>query len=415
MPRNTPRYFVEHAGAGELPRMFWKPGKALRAEGWKMERIPAEEIRNACGDEGELRAEAFKRAEQLNAEVDRWRQGLAPVASAAVERPSDAQIKPRSMAALIREYKRSRFFTDRAPATQASYRLNCNIIETWAGDMPVAAIGPARVQKLYESLYATTPAKANHVVAVLRILLQHAVRVEWVRQNAAEKPGMVGQPFAGMLWPLDAVSLLVEQADRMGWHSIGTAIVVNYWLGQREADILNLVDSSYRDGRFFIEQEKTGATIAVPHSPWVAGRVEAERARRDARKVVMLEARNDRPIILCETTGEPWKASHFRHTFARIRTAAALEWSAFTLADGAEILLTDLDYRHLRHTAVTELAIAGCTIPEIAAITGHTIKSVHAILQRYLVMSSALADTAMAKRLTLDTEIAALLPAPKGA
>jgi hypothetical protein len=450
MARNTPRYFAEHPGrAGEPPRFFWKPGPALRAEGWKLERIPAEEIRNACADEGELRAEAFKRAEQLNAEVDRWRQGLAPlsaprsdarasggVGGAAADRASprpEGPIKPRSIAALIREYKKSRFYLDRAENTRASYRLNLNIIEAWAGDMPASAIGPARVQKLYESLYAATPAKASHVVAVLRILLQFGIRIEWLRSNAAEQPGIVGAPFAGKLWPLDAVSLFVEQADRMGWHSIGTAVVINYWLGQREADVLGLMDSSYRDGRFHITQEKTDATIAVPHAPWVAGRIEAELKRRDARlaaklagKVVAIgdarevAGRNDRPLLICETTGEPWAASYFQHMFAKIRAAAADDdkgagWHTFTMPDGSEQPLAELDFRHLRHTAVTELALASCTIPEIASITGHTIKSVHAILQRYLVMNSAIAAAAMAKRLTLDTEIAALLPAPQGA
>lgn len=417
MSRNTPRYFVEQSGR-QGPRFFWKPGKDLRAEGWKMERIPEAELRAAAADESDLRAEAYKRAEQLNGEVDRWRKGLAPVVTGgAAARPSSGAIKPRTVAHLIREYKKSRFFTDRAPATRASYTFNMNLIEAWAGDIAAASIGPARVQKLYESLYAATPAKANHVVAVLRILLQHAVRLEWVRSNAAEKPGLTGQPFTGRLWPIDAVSLFVETADRMRLHSVGTAVVVNHWIGQRQGDVLALTRGAYRDGRFHIAQQKSRgrSVIAVPHSPWIAARIEAELGRQATRRgnvALLPEVEETAPLLLCETTGRQWGASHFRHVFAEIRAAAAGKWGTFFLPGGAELAMLDLDFMHLRHTAVTELALAGCTIPEIAAITGHTIKSVYSILQRYLVLSTGLADAAMAKRLTLDTEIAALLPSP---
>ena len=74
-----------------------------------------------------------------------------------------------------------------------------------------------------------------------------------------------------------------------------------------------------------------------------------------------------------------------------VRAAAALEWNTFYLEDGSEVATADLQFMHLRHTAVTELAIAGCTTLEIAGITGHTIQSVNQILERYLVRTSDLA------------------------
>ncbi len=44
----------------------------------------------------------------------------------------------------------------------------------------------------------------------------------------------------------------------------------------------------------------------------------------------------------------------------------------------------DITFHDLRGTAVTRLAEAGCTEAEIASITGHSVKSVGAILDRYL-------------------------------
>jgi len=403
------RYFTTRPGRNG-PRYFWQPAAALQAQGWKLERLPDD------------KPAAVARAEQLNAELDAWRAG-SPLSSSSradggVAPPTEVgqasraaaggarshnlkpYVQPRTMAHLIRDYEKSRFFTEKAPATRDSYKLNMKIIEAWAGDFQVAAIGPARVQKLYESLYKATPSKASHVVAVLRILLQHAVRLEWVRSNAAEKPGTVGQPFAGKLWPQDAVDLLVEVADRktaaypQGRSSIGTAVLVNHWLGQREADVLKLTRAAYRDGTFFITQNKTAARVAVPHSPEVALRIEQEKQRQKARGIESAVF-----LILCEATGQPWDQKKFQVAFAELRADAARIWPAFFGDDDTELAFTDLDFRHLRHTAVTELGNAGATDIEIAAITGHTLSSVKAILERYLVRTATQAGNATAKRL----------------
>jgi integrase len=55
-------------------------------------------------------------------------------------------------------------------------------------------------------------------------------------------------------------------------------------------------------------------------------------------------------------------------------------------------------FHDLRGTAVTRLAIAGCTEAEIAAITGHSLRDVAAILDaHYLHRDPALAENAIRK------------------
>lgn len=57
-----------------------------------------------------------------------------------------------------------------------------------------------------------------------------------------------------------------------------------------------------------------------------------------------------------------------------------------------------LTFHDLRGTAVTRLAIAGCTVPEIAAIGGHSLKQVTAILDaHYLSRDSQLGLSAIRK------------------
>ena len=57
-----------------------------------------------------------------------------------------------------------------------------------------------------------------------------------------------------------------------------------------------------------------------------------------------------------------------------------------------------MTFHDLRGTAVTRLAIAGCTVPEIATITGHSLRDVGAILDsNYLDRDPMLAESAIAK------------------
>jgi integrase len=60
--------------------------------------------------------------------------------------------------------------------------------------------------------------------------------------------------------------------------------------------------------------------------------------------------------------------------------------------------ITDLTFHDLRGTAVVRLAIAGASVPQIAAVTRHSLKDVEAILDaHYLGRDIQLAEAAMLK------------------
>ena len=54
-----------------------------------------------------------------------------------------------------------------------------------------------------------------------------------------------------------------------------------------------------------------------------------------------------------------------------------------------------IQLRDLRGTAVTLLSEAGASVPQICAITGHSLQSAHRILERYLARTSALSRAAI--------------------
>ena len=87
-------------------------------------------------------------------------------------------------------------------------------------------------------------------------------------------------------------------------------------------------------------------------------------------------------IVVCETTGRPYKSDHFRHEFRRIAVKAGLE---------------DRQFLDLRRTAVVRLAEAGCTPPEIAAITGHKLDRTMHILETYFPRTTPMARAAIRK------------------
>jgi hypothetical protein len=59
--------------------------------------------------------------------------------------------------------------------------------------------------------------------------------------------------------------------------------------------------------------------------------------------------------------------------------------------------IVDLHLHDIRGTTVTMLAEAGCTLPEIVSITGHTLRRAEDILDKYLARTSKLAESAIAK------------------
>jgi integrase len=398
----VPYLVVKPGRAGGL-RYFWQPAAALRSLGWRPQRIP-DNWQAFAG--AELEAQAIARAKALNGELEAWRKGEAPAtAPAAVARKG--QPVPGSLAAVIGSYKLSRFFTTKAEGTRRVYLQSLGILERWGGALPARAITPKAVQEFYELAYAKAPGVANNAVRVLRIVMEHARRENLVAINPAVKPGLIGLAPSGRIWPLPAIELFVRKADELGKFSVGTAIMLNEWLGQREGDVLQFRRSLLRNGELVLRQNKTGAGVKLPLGmvERLRIRLEEEMKRQAAREVTATT------LIVNEATGKPYTLASFGRDFAAVREAAAAEVKAFAvdyLVAGAdaeaelEIKTAELVFRHLRHTAVVRLAEAGCEVPLISAITGHTIQSVQQILERYLVRTGEMARQAFAKRLAKE-------------
>lgn len=390
MSRLHVRHLVEKPGA-HGPRWFWQPSAKLRAQGWRSQRLLANS-----------RDEAIRLAEELNGELDRKRAAQAE----GTAKPSRAPAG--TVLAMIQAYKASKWWPG-GERTRRDYGHYLDAIAEWAGDMPARAVTPRAVQAFHDSMEKRTegkgrqrrtihtPARAAAAVRVLSALFSAGVRLGHVASNPALRAGIsVERQREPVLWTRQQLDHLVATADAMGWHSQGTAMVLNFWCGQRQADVLALAPWQMEQGAIVLKQRKRGRKVSLPVHlvPELVQRLEAERQRTS--KLASLTH-----MLLHETTGRPWQSYTFTHTFAEIRDVA----SKGDPAKGIPAMpsCANLRWMELRHTAVTALHQAGLDPLAISSITGHTPQSVTAILDRhYLVRTSEAAEQAFKARLAKE-------------
>ena len=100
-------------------------------------------------------------------------------------------------------------------------------------------------------------------------------------------------------------------------------------------------------------------------------------------KVALDAARKHGLIILTSTDARPWTPDGFRASWGKACKKAAI---------------AGVTFNDLRGTAVTRLALVGCSEAEIATITGHSLRDVRSILDaHYLARDPALGESAIRK------------------
>jgi len=269
---------------------------------------------------------------------------------------------------LIAEFKAPSEF----PANEASaraYRSYLKLIEEEFGDMPIAALSDPAVRgvfKTWRDKMAATPRKADYAWTTLARVLSVAKDRGRITANPCERGGRLYQgERTDKIWTEADIGRLLSVAPAR----LGDALVLALWTGQRQGDLLRLPWSAYDGKHIRIRQSKSGRRLKLP-----AGQL--LRDRLDSMKRVG-------PLILTNSYNRPWTSDGFRTSWAKA-------------CDKAKIV--DLTFHDLRGSAVTRLAIAGCTVPEIASITGHSLKDVEDILDKhYLSRDQALAETAIRK------------------
>jgi integrase len=133
------------------------------------------------------------------------------------------------------------------------------------------------------------------------------------------------------------------------------SLILALHTGQRQGDLPRLAWGNYDGMLISIRQGKTGRKVEIPCT--------------QALKRMLDGLDRTTAVVLTTKTGLPWKPRYVK-----------AQWEAASKQAG----ITASHFHDLRGTAITMLAEAGCTTPRIAAITGHSLKTVTTILDKYL-------------------------------
>lgn len=275
-----------------------------------------------------------------------------------------------TLQSVLNAYQDSPKFLDLSPRSRRDYVRHIRKIEAEYHDFPIAALSDRAARGEFlswrDKLAKKSRRQADYTYSVLALVISWGYDRGMVPSNPCERPSKVYRSDRiDNIWSVDDEFLFLNSAPP----HIGLAFTLALWTGQRQGDLLRLPWSAYDDEPIRLRQRKTGARVVIPVGAPL--------------KTLLDSTPKTTVTILATTRKTAWTESGFRASWRKACKKAGVDGVTF---------------HDLRGTAVTRLAIAGCSVPEIAAITGHNLRQVAAILDaHYLSRDSALGVSAIQK------------------
>jgi integrase len=265
---------------------------------------------------------------------------------------------------------------------QKVYGYRLKTIEAWSerfGHPPAATLTRKDVKAFAKSM-ADKPEAAKSTIGLLRVLFGFAIDEGELQSNPATNMRMKSNPPRHQVWTEQQIDAVIAKAEEMGRPSIGLAVALAHNLGQREGDILHMTWGQFDGTKIRLKQRKTGALLEVD-------------CTRQLLDVLAATPRTGTLMVIREETTNPHNGRRFPPRAYRADTFRG----EFRLMAKAASIPDDLEFRDLRRTAVVRLAEAGCSVPEIAAISGHSIGVTTKIMDVYCPRTSVMAGHAITK------------------
>ena len=208
--------------------------------------------------------------------------------------------------------------------------------------------------------------QADYAWTVLARVLSWSLNRGLIGTNPCERGGRLYRGSrAEKIWTPADEAAFVERAPA----HLHLPLLLALWTGQRQGDLLRLTWSAYDGKHIRLRQSKTEARVTIPVGAPLKAALDA--------------AKKHGPLILTNSLRRPWTSHGFQASWRIAATKAGI---------------VGVTFHDLRGTAVTRLALVGCTEAEIAAITGHSLHDVRSILDaHYLHRDPALAESAIRK------------------
>ena len=307
----------------------------------------------------------------------------AALAAMSVREIGKAKSAPGTVSAAIASYYIDNHFTALAPGTQRMRRAILERFRAEHGEKRLVGLQKPHVAAL---LGAKKPFATRNWLKALRGLMQFAVAT-----------GLIGNDPTADFEPAKAKAGRIhtwteeEIAQYEAYHAVGTlarlAMALLLYTGQRRSDVVRMAPQHIRNGVLIVEQEKTkmkkrDVRLSIPVHPELA-------------RIIAATPSSGHLTFLVSSVGAPFSVAGFGNKFR--------EWCD-------EAGLPHCSSHGLRKAQCRRLAEAGCTAPQIAAISGH--KSLKEV-QRYIEAAdqARLAQAAM-ERMTGHSENAEVANLP---
>ena len=272
---------------------------------------------------------------------------------------------------LLQSYQASDDFRQLAQRTRDDYAgIIEHVIEPEYSDFPLAALKDKRTRGVFlewrDKLALKSRRQADYAWTVLARVLSWSKDRGYIDSNPCERGGRIYRGSrAEKIWTADDEASFLKSSPT----HLHLPLLLALWTGQRQGDLLRLPWSAYDGNHIRLKQSKTGCRVIIPVGAPLKAALDIS-AKRST-------------IILTTAEGKPWTPDGFRSSWRKACSKAAI---------------VGVTFNDLRGTAVTRLALAGCTEPEIATITGHSLRDVRSILDtHYLYRDAALAESAIRK------------------
>lgn len=271
---------------------------------------------------------------------------------------------------ILDAFQDSETFRQLAPRTRKDYAKILRGISNEFGDFPLAALVDRKARGDFlawrDGLAKHSRRHADYAWSVLARTFSWALDRGLALANPCERGGKLYHGSRGdRIWTEENEAAFMRLAPG----PLRLAMTLALWTGQRQGDLLRLPWSAYDGQMIRLKQGKTGARVAVPVGAPLRAALDTAKKRG--------------PLILTNSRERPWTSDGFRTSWHKACAAAGI---------------SGVTFHDLRGTAVLRLFLAGCTVAEIATITGHGLRDVQVILDsNYFHRDVALAQSAIAK------------------
>lgn len=293
---------------------------------------------------------------------------------------------PGSFADIIEKYRASDQYAELAVNTRNAYEsILRRLPERWL-PLPIRAITRGTIKQMFDGI--PKAGTKNIARAVLSNLFTVAMDYDYVALNPVLRMRLKAPARRREYWlPEDRAAYFDGAADCGEAEAMALAFNLMLYTAQRPSDVLQTVEyekavagnvtrhvrpgmlwNAYDGDLIKVRQQKTGTLLEIP-------------AHKELRRALDGSPRRGLHIVSFKN-GKPFQYDHWKRRFNEIRDAAGLD---------------HLQTRDLRRTAVVMMFEAECEVGQIAAVTGHSLKTVESILETYFVRTTPMARAAVAK------------------